>query len=129
MKTSIPLWISKNFPLGAPTQTQNTLNQDQIDIKAEHTLKPQVHIFKVIETLCIRYNRNRKKKKKKDNKNNYSSVNGRFRVKTTEVRRAHVHSSLLVVTSNQNASNKKKNRLNIYPKPGMSHYILCLISE
>ena len=53
----------------------------------------------------------------------YSSVNGRFRVKTTEVRRVHVHSSLLVVTSNQNASNKKKNRLNIYPKPGMSHYI------
>ena len=26
----------------------------------------------------------------------YSSVNGRFRVKTTEVRRVHVHSSLLV---------------------------------
>ncbi len=70
LKTPIPLWISKNFPLGAPTQTQNTLNQDQIDIKAEHTLKPQVHIFKVIETLCIRYNRNRKKKEKKDNKNN-----------------------------------------------------------
>jgi hypothetical protein len=46
----------------------------------------------------------------------YSSVNGRFRVETTEVRRVHVHSSLLVVTSNQNASNKKKNRLNIYPK-------------
>ena len=44
------------------------------------------------------------------------SVNGRFRVKTTEVRRVHVHSSLLVVTSNKNASNKKKNRLNIYPK-------------
>ena len=37
-----------------------------------------------------------------------SSVNGRFRVETTEVRRVHVHSSLLVVTSNQNASNKKK---------------------
>ena len=44
-------------------------------------------------------------------------TNGRFRVKTTEVRRVHVHSSLLVVTSNQNASKKKKNRLNIYPKP------------
>ena len=58
-----------------------------------------------------------------------SSVNGRFRVKTTEVRRVHVHSSLLVVTSNQNASNKKKNRLNIYPKPGMSHYIPCMIAE
>ena len=53
----------------------------------------------------------------------YSFVNGRFRVKTTEVRRVYVHSSLLVVTSNQNASNKKQNRLNIYPKPGMSHYI------
>ena len=50
-----------------------------------------------------------------------SSVNGRFRVETNEVRRVHVHSSLLVVTSNQNASNKKKNRLSIYPKPGMSH--------
>jgi hypothetical protein len=37
-----------------------------------------------------------------------SSVNGCFRVETTEVRRVHVHSSLLVVTSNQNASNKKK---------------------
>jgi hypothetical protein len=57
------------------------------------------------------------------------TINGRFRVKTTEVRRVHVHSSLLVVTSNQNASNKKKNRLNIYPKPGMSHYIPCLIAE
>jgi hypothetical protein len=51
-----------------------------------------------------------------------SSVNGRFRVETNEVRRVHVHSSLLVVTFNQNASNKKKNRLNIYPKPGMSTY-------
>ena len=61
--------------------------------------------------------------------NKYSSVNGRFRVKTTEVRRVHVHSSLLVVAFNQNASNKKKNRLNIYPKPGMSHYIPCLIAE
>ena len=58
-----------------------------------------------------------------------SSVNGRFRVKTTEVRRVHVHSSLLVVTSNQNAFNKKNNRSNIYPKPGMSHYIPCLIAE
>ena len=38
----------------------------------------------------------------------HSSINGRFRVKTTEVRRVHVHSSLLVVISNQNASNKKK---------------------
>ena len=57
---------------------------------------------------------------KRQSKNKSSSVNGRFRVKTTEVRRVHVHSSLLVVTSNQNASNKKKNRLNIYPKPGMS---------
>ena len=37
-----------------------------------------------------------------------SSVNGRFRIETTEVRRVHVHSSLLVVTSNQNASNKKR---------------------
>ena len=46
-----------------------------------------------------------------------------FSVKTTEVRRVHVHSSLLDVTSNQNASNKKKIRLNIYPKPGMSNYI------
>jgi hypothetical protein len=45
--------------------------------------------------------------------NEHSSVNGHFRVKTTEVRRVHVHSSLLVVASNQNASNKKKNRLNI----------------
>jgi hypothetical protein len=34
----------------------------------------------------------------------YSSVNGRFLVKTTEVRRVYVHPSLLVVTSNQNAS-------------------------
>ena len=58
-----------------------------------------------------------------------SSVNGRFRVKTTEVRRVHVHSSLLVVTSNQNASNKKKNCLNIYSKPGMPHYIPCMIAE
>ena len=41
----------------------------------------------------------------------------------------HVHLSLLVVTSNQNASNKKKNRLNIYPKLEMSHYIPCLIAE
>jgi hypothetical protein len=48
---------------------------------------------------------------------------------TTELRRVHVHSSLLVVTSNQNSSNKKKNRLNIYLKPGMSHYIPCLIAE
>ena len=62
-------------------------------------------------------------------KQKLSSVNGRFRVKTTVVRRVHVHSSLLVVTSNQNASNKKKNRLNIYPKPGMSHYIPCMIAE
>jgi len=38
----------------------------------------------------------------------YSSVNGRFRVKTTEVRRVHVHSSLLGVTSNQNASQETK---------------------
>jgi hypothetical protein len=37
----------------------------------------------------------------------FSTVNGRFRVETTELRRVHVHSSLLVVTSNQNASNKK----------------------
>ena len=59
----------------------------------------------------------------------YSSVNGRFRVKTTEVRRVHVLSSLLVVTSNQNASNKKKSRLNLYPKPGMSHDIPCMIAE
>ena len=62
-------------------------------------------------------------------KKSCSSVNGRFRVETTEVRRVHVHSSLLVVTSNQNASNKKTNRLNIYSKPGMSHYIPCLIAE
>ena len=62
-------------------------------------------------------------------KTRHSSVNGRFLVKTTEVRRVHVHSSLLVVTSNQNVSNKKKNRLNIYPKPEMSHYIPCLIAE
>jgi hypothetical protein len=41
-------------------------------------------------------------------RNEHSSVNGRFRVETTEVRRVHVHSSLLVATSNQNASNKKK---------------------
>ena len=61
--------------------------------------------------------------------NEHSSVNGRFRVETTEVRRVHVHSSLLIVTSNQNASDKKNNRLNIYPKPGMSHYIPCLIAE
>ena len=59
---------------------------------------------------------------------NFSSVNGRFRVETTELRRVHVHLSLLV-TSNQNTSNKKKNRYNIYPKPGMSHYIPCLIAE
>ena len=38
----------------------------------------------------------------------FSSVNGHFRVETTELRRVHVHSSLLVVTSNQNGSNKKK---------------------
>jgi hypothetical protein len=44
-----------------------------------------------------------------------SSVNGRFRVKTTEVRRVHVHSSLLVVTSNQNASNKKKKSFKYIP--------------
>ena len=62
--------------------------------------------------------------------NEHSSVNGRFRVKTIEVRRVHVHSSLLVVTSNQNASNKKKKSFkNIYPKPGMSHYIPCLLAE
>jgi hypothetical protein len=54
--------------------------------------------------------------------NDYSSVNGRFRVETNEVSRVHVHSSLPVVTSNQNAASKKKYRLNIYPKPGMSHY-------
>ena len=35
-----------------------------------------------------------------------SSVIGRFRVETTELRRVHVLSSLLVVTSNHNASNK-----------------------
>ena len=58
-----------------------------------------------------------------------SSVDDRFQVKTTEVRRVHVHLCLLVVTSNQNASNKKRNRLNIYPKPGMSHCIPCLIAE
>jgi hypothetical protein len=40
-------------------------------------------------------------------RNEHSSVNGRFQVETTEVRRVHVHSSLLVATSNQNASNKK----------------------
>jgi hypothetical protein len=54
----------------------------------------------------------------------YSSVNGRFRMETNEVRGVHVHSSLLLVTSIQNAANKKKYRLNIYPKPGMSHYTL-----
>ena len=37
-----------------------------------------------------------------------SFVNGRFRVEMSELRRVHVHSSVLVVTSNQNASNKKK---------------------
>ena len=77
-------------------------------------------------------NRNTSRKTEYDmklSKNYFSSVNGRFRVKTTEVRRVHVHSSLLVVTSNQNASNKKNNRLDIYPKPGMSHYIPCLIAE
>jgi hypothetical protein len=45
----------------------------------------------------------------------YSSVNGRFWVKTTEVRRVHMHSSLLVVTSNQNASNKKKKSFKYIP--------------
>ena len=44
-----------------------------------------------------------------------SSINGRFRVKTTEVRRVHMHSSLLVVTSNQNASNKKKKSFKYIP--------------
>jgi hypothetical protein len=44
----------------------------------------------------------------------YSSVNGRFRVETNEVRRVDVHSSFLVVTSNQNAANKIKYRLNIF---------------
>jgi hypothetical protein len=39
-------------------------------------------------------------------RNEHSFVNGRFRMETTEVRRVHVHSSLLVATSNQNASNK-----------------------
>ena len=47
---------------------------------------------------------NFKKKKKKKN----SSVNGHFRIETTKLKRVHVHSSLLVVTSNQNAFNKKK---------------------
>jgi hypothetical protein len=41
-------------------------------------------------------------------RNEHSSVNGRFRVETIELRRAHVHSSLLVATSNHSASNKKK---------------------
>ena len=41
-------------------------------------------------------------------KNAFSSVYGRFRVETTEIRRVHVHSSLLIVTSNQNTSKKKK---------------------
>jgi len=36
----------------------------------------------------------------------YSSVIGRFRVETTELRRVHLHLSLFVVTSNQNASSK-----------------------
>ena len=44
-----------------------------------------------------------------------SSVNGRFRVKTTEVRRVHMYSSLLVVTSNQNASNKKRKSFKYIP--------------
>jgi hypothetical protein len=35
-----------------------------------------------------------------------SSVNGRFRVKTTEVRRVHVHSSLLVVTWSEQVKNE-----------------------
>ena len=65
-------------------------------------------------------------------KNCFSSVNGLFsgeddRGKTSPC--ALVFSTLLIVTSNQIASNKKKNRLNIYPKPGMSHYIPCLIAE
>jgi hypothetical protein len=34
-----------------------------------------------------------------------------------------------LATSNQKASNKKKNHLNIYPRPGMSHYIPCTIAE
>ena len=62
-------------------------------------------------------------------RNEHSSVNGRFRVEMTEVRRVHMHSSLLVLTSNQNASNNFFFFLNIYPKPGMSHYIPCLIAE
>jgi uncharacterized protein YnzC (UPF0291/DUF896 family) len=54
----------------------------------------------------------------------YSSVNGRFRVETTELRcvftRCDIQSERL---------KQEKNRLNIYLKPGMSHYIPCLIAE
>jgi hypothetical protein len=98
-------------------------------------IKVTVIVAYYLQVLLTRSERNQKHNKRitlplsilfieKVVKNSYSSVNGRFRVETTEVRRVHVHSSLLIVTSNQNASNKTKNRLNIYPKPGMSHYTL-----
>jgi hypothetical protein len=48
------------------------------------------------------------RRRRRSGRKNHSSVNGCFRVETTELRRVHVHSSLLVVTSNQNASNRKK---------------------
>ena len=58
----------------------------------------------------------------------YSSINGRFWVQTTELRRVHMYSSLLVVTSNYNASNKTKS-VEYISYAGMSHYIPCLIAE
>ena len=64
-------------------------------------LEQTTELLYILKTCITKYVLNKKKKI-------YSSANGRFRVETTEVRRVHVHSSLLVVVSNQNASNKKK---------------------
>ena len=58
-------------------------------------------------TVCV-WHQYTQTRTKNVNKTWHSSVNGHFRVETTELRRVHVHSSLLVVTSNQNASNKEK---------------------
>jgi len=53
-----------------------------------------------------------------------SSVNGRFRVKTTARALVFIRCDIQSERLQQ-----EKNRLNIYPKPGMSHYIPCLIAE
>jgi hypothetical protein len=41
----------------------------------------------------------------------------------------HDIAEILLKVALNTINQKKKNRLNIYPKPGMSHYILCLIAE